>query len=148
MRLAAVLALVAAAAIALGVYLLLLDTGRAKLFVVRIPTADLDLEFDVNPAWNTGTKIYERVTALVDGEVCATADLLEDRQNGFVVLRVGLSDQPEACRRDGATVSFAFGRDAQWPLQATLVLKRNTYRGPGGPSNPSASDWPGPFCVR
>jgi hypothetical protein len=101
-------------------------TPIAGTMVIRIPAADLDLEFDVNPARNTGTKIYERISAFVDGHLCASADLRADRSNGFVPLVVGLPAQPQACRREGATISFAFGRDAQWPLQASLVLRLNT----------------------
>jgi len=93
-------------------------------FVVRIPVPKLDVDFgDVNQSRNTPAKLYRRITAFAGGNACDSADLLNDRSGGFVVLQIGLPKQPAPCRQEGATVTFAVGADAEFPLQATLKLQ-------------------------
>lgn len=96
-----------------------------KPFVVRIPTALLDIDFPTErPDRNTGAKLYRRITAFVDGQVCDSADLISQRSGGFVILQIGLPNQPAACKREGATVTFAAGPSGEWPMLATFPLQR------------------------
>jgi hypothetical protein len=97
------------------------------VFVVKVEVSRLDIDFgDVDSSINTPAKLYGRLTAYVNGAVCDTVDLLNERSSGFVVLEIGLPKQPEACRKEGATVTFAFGRNGEFLLQATLTLKRGS----------------------
>jgi len=91
---------------------------------VRIPVTELDLVIPkVNRSRNTGAKIYERITALANGQTCTSADLLTNRSGGFIVLQIGLPNQPASCRQQGAAVTFAAGRNEQWPMLATMTLQ-------------------------
>jgi hypothetical protein len=89
--------------------------------VVRISVSHLDMPVATG---ETYAALYQRITALVDESSCDSADLRTDRRGGFVVLQVGLPNQPAACRQDGTTVRFALGDKAQWPMVATLALTR------------------------
>jgi len=95
--------------------------GPNAPLIVRIPIDRLDQLLATGESFAT---FYARISAIVDGAICDSADLKKDRSAGFVLLQIGLPPQPEKCRRDGATVTFALGQNAEWPMVASFGLKR------------------------
>ncbi len=54
---------------------------------------------------NAAGEVVRTVTALADGQECATVDV----SRGEAALPLGLPGQPEACGRDGAEITFVDG---------------------------------------
>jgi hypothetical protein len=99
-------------------------SASAQPMVVRIKAETLDVQLPSEPAAsNTPAKKYQRITALAGGKICASADLRNNRDQGYVVLQIGLPNQPAECSQDNATISFAFGTNAEWRLTSTVKFQ-------------------------
>lgn len=99
------------------------ESASLSTFEVLIPSQILDEAVsDPDPNITNIASFHQRINAYVDGVRCATANLVTDRDsNGDILLVLGTPEQPAACARDGATVTFTVGPNPRLTQERTLT---------------------------
>jgi hypothetical protein len=117
-----------------------LDGPVSNEFQVLLPTASLNLRSPVDPAPERPVTLGNRIgvlTALADGVACTSVDVSNLPDD--YVLRLGLPDQPPACAKEDATVTFTNSRGQTLIGSMTLHLgARETLRNFSPPVVPPA----------
>lgn len=102
------------------------STPSAAPFVIVIPQGILDSNYRTSLNVNNWAESFRTLNAYVDGQRCASVDLVRGREGDrSAVLRLGLPGQPAACSRQGAKVTLTAVPDREIELMHdTLTVRR------------------------